>query len=119
MNTPTMPLVADLTHLIDAARTRAAVAVNAEITLLYWQVGQRIRAEVLQEQRANYGKQLVAQAAVSLTQQYGKGWSEKQLRHCLRFAEIYPDETIVSALRRQFTWTQQSIINARKRFLTE
>ena len=105
MNKPVIPLVSDLTQLIDAARTLAAVAVNAEITLLYWQVGQRIRTEVLQEQRADYGKNLVGQAALLLTQQYGKGWSEKQLRHCLRFAEIYPDETIVSALRRQFTWT--------------
>ena len=35
---------------------------------------------------------------------YGKGWSEKQLRHCLHFAETFPDEQIVSALRRQLSW---------------
>ncbi|AGA33516.1 protein of unknown function DUF1016 [Thioalkalivibrio nitratireducens DSM 14787] len=41
-------LVADLRQLIDAARQRAAVAVNAELTLFYWQVGNRINREVLQ-----------------------------------------------------------------------
>ena len=40
-----------------------------------------------------------------LTQAYGKGWSERQLRHCLYFVETFPDEQIVSALRRQLTWT--------------
>jgi hypothetical protein len=41
------PLLADIRQLIDAARRRAAATVNAELTLLYWQVGRRIQAEVL------------------------------------------------------------------------
>jgi hypothetical protein len=40
-----------------------------------------------------------------LTAEYGKGWSEKQLRHCLRFSEVFPDEQIVSTLWRQFSWS--------------
>lgn len=52
-------LFQDIDQLIDAARQRAAVAVNAELTLLYWQVGQRIQTEVLQGQRAEYGKQII------------------------------------------------------------
>ena len=75
-------LFSEIRQLIDAAKQRAAVAINAEITLLYWQVGDRIQTEILQRQRAEYGKQIIATLSQKLTQTYGKGWSEKQLRHC-------------------------------------
>lgn len=98
-------LFQEIRQLIDVAKQRAAVAINAEITLLYWQVGKRIQTEVLQGQRAEYGKQIIVSLSQQLTQIYGKGWSEKQLRHCLHFAETFPDEQIVSTLRRQLSWT--------------
>jgi len=98
-------LVADIRQLIDSARQRTAVAVNAELTLLYWQVGRRIQAEVLKGERAAYGQQIVPALAAQLTTAYGRGWGEKQLRHCLRAAETFPDEAIVSTLRRQLSWT--------------
>jgi len=40
-----------------------------------------------------------------LSLQYGKGWSEKQLRQCMQFANVFQDEQIVYALRIQLTWT--------------
>jgi DUF1016 N-terminal domain len=83
-------LFREIRQLIDAAKQRAAAAINAEITLLYWQVGNRIQTEVLQGQRAEYGKQIIASLSEQLTQAYGRGWSEKQLRHCLRLAETFP-----------------------------
>ena len=98
-------LFAEIRQLIDSARQRAAMAVNAELTLLYWQIGQRICHDVLNEQRADYGAAVIAGLATDLTASYGRGWSEKQLRHCLRFAETFPDEAIVSALRRELSWT--------------
>lgn len=94
-------LLADIRHLINAARQRVAVAVNAELTLLYWRIGQRINAEVLRGQRAVYGKQIVSSVAKQLTAEYGKGWSEQQLRHCLRVAETFPDEEILSTVQRE------------------
>ena len=102
---PDTALVADIRQLIDSARQRAAVAVNAELTLLYWQVGRRIQTEVLQGERAAYGQQIVQTLAAQLTADYGRGWGEKQIRHCLRAAEAFSDEAIVSALRRQLSWT--------------
>jgi predicted nuclease of restriction endonuclease-like (RecB) superfamily len=96
--------------LIDTAKQRAAIAINAEITLLYWQIGHHIQAEILQGQRAEYGKQIIASLSQQLTQIYGKGWSQQQLRHCLHFAATFPDEAIVSALRRQLSWTHLKTI---------
>ena len=51
--------------------------------------------------------------ARELTTQHSRGWSVKQLHHCLRFAEAYPDPEIVYALRRQLSWTQERIDDER------
>ena len=98
-------LLEDVRQLIEAARQRAAAAVNQELSGLYWQVGRRIQTDVLHGQRAEYGKQVLKTLALQLSQMYGKGWSEQQLRHCLRAAETFPDEPKFSALRRDLTWT--------------
>jgi hypothetical protein len=98
-------LLDDVRQLIDSARARAAAAVNAELTLLYWQVGRRIFDDVLRGARAEYGQQIVATLSQQLTVEYGRGWSEQQLRHCLRAAEVFPDDAILSAVRRELSWT--------------
>jgi predicted nuclease of restriction endonuclease-like (RecB) superfamily len=98
-------LVEDVRRLIDSARSRVAATVNAELTLLYWQIGRRISDGVLGGARAEYGQQVLAALAQQLTAAYGRGWSEKQLRHCVRAAEVFPDEEILSALRRELSWT--------------
>ena len=54
-------LVAEVKQLIQSAKQRAVVAVNVELTLLYWQVGKRIADEVLNGERAEYGKQVIDQ----------------------------------------------------------
>jgi hypothetical protein len=98
-------LYSEVTQLIEQSKQNVAVAVNAEITLLYWNVGKRINNEVLNNERAEYGKKIVQSLSAQLTLQYGKGWSEKQLRQCMQFASVFQDEQIVYALRIQLTWT--------------
>lgn len=109
MNTlPAQPppaLVGDIRHLIEASRAELAVAVNSALTQLYWNIGQRIRSEVLQGERAAYGEQIVSALARQLEADYGRGFSAKNLRHMLRFAEAIPSAEIVSAVRRQLSWT--------------
>jgi len=95
----------DIKKLIEQSKQKISVTVNSTITMLYWRVGSRIKADILQNKRAEYGKEVVKQLAEDLTKQYGRGWSEKHLRHCLRFAEAFPKFKIVYALRRQLTWT--------------
>jgi len=102
---PLQPLLADVRQLIDAARQRVAQAVNAELTQLYWLIGRRISTELLHGQRADYGKQVMAELARQLTADFGKGWSEQQLRHCVRLAEVFAQESILSTLRRELTWS--------------
>jgi predicted nuclease of restriction endonuclease-like (RecB) superfamily len=98
-------LLSEVRDLILEARQRTAQAVNAGLTLLYWQVGNRIRREVLKEKRAEYGAEIVVSLARALEPEFGRGFSDKSLRHMVRFAEAFPDTQIVSALLRQLSWT--------------
>ncbi|MEI6335393.1 MAG: PDDEXK nuclease domain-containing protein [Methylococcaceae bacterium] len=98
-------LVAEVKQLIQSAKQRAVVAVNAELTLLYWQVGKRIADEVLDGERAEYGKQVIAGLAEQLTLDYGKGWSKRNLAQMVRFSEVFPDLQIVQTLSAQLSWS--------------
>ena len=107
-----MDLVTELRQLIDSARRRAAVAVNAELTLLYWQVGERIHREILGGQRAGYGDEVVAALARHLCAEYGRGWSARQLRLCIRFAQAYPEVQIVHTLCAKLSWSHLRLLAA-------
>ena len=96
-------LITDLRTLINEARNKVALIVNTEITLLYWHIGKRINEEVLGNQRAEYGKQIVSTVSRQLTEEYGKGFNEKSLRRMMQFAELFPDFQIVSTLSRQLS----------------
>jgi len=103
--TPTDTLAADIGQLIHEARAAAATVVNATLTTLYWRVGQRIHQAVLGEKRAGYGDEIVVTLSRQLVSEYGQGFSEKNLQRMIQFAEVFPDEAIVSALRRQLSWS--------------
>ena len=106
----TSRLYADVCSIIDDTRNRIAVYVNSEVCHTNWRVGKRIKEDVLFNKRAEYGKQVIKNLSVRLTERYGKGWNEKTLRHCLRTAETFTEEEIVSAVRRQFSWTNLKTI---------
>ena len=98
-------LLGDIRGFIEQSRQQLASVVNSALTQLYWRIGQRIRSEVLQGERAAYGEQIVSALARQLTSDYGRGFAEKNLRHMLRFVEAFPDEAIVSTLSRQLAWS--------------
>lgn len=98
-------LLGDIRLLIEAAREQTARAVNSALVGLYWHIGKRIREDVLKEQRAGYGEQIVQTLSTQLTAEYGRGFDRRNLFHMIRFAELFPDEQIVNALRTQLSWT--------------
>jgi len=95
----------ELNELIQSGRSQILVSVNSTITLVYWQVGLRIQKEMLSGDRAAYGQHIIKNASKYLTEQFGQGWGEKHLRHCMRFSEIFSDYQIVSTLCRQLSWS--------------
>jgi predicted nuclease of restriction endonuclease-like (RecB) superfamily len=99
-------LVDDVRRLIEEARAHTAVAVNVGQTMLYWQVGRRVGAEILGGRRAAYGERIIAELASALEADYGRGFAEKNLRRMVQFAEAFSDSEIVATLSRQLSWSQ-------------
>jgi hypothetical protein len=97
-------LLADLRSLIEASRGAVAQAFNAALVLLYWQVGSRIRTDVLRNRRAAYGEQILPTLSAKLAPEYGQGFGERNLARMVRFAEVFPDRDIVLTLSRQLSW---------------
>lgn len=98
-------LLAEVRDLILGAREQTARVVNAGLTLLHWQLGDRIRREVLAEKRAEYGERIVSGLGKRLEFEFGRGFTEKNLRRMVQFADVFPDREIVVSLIRQLTWT--------------
>ena len=98
-------LLSDLRELIAEARQDVARQVNSALVMLYWRVGNRIRQDILKEKRAEYGERIVSALGTKLTAEFGRGFGPRNLFRMIRFAEVFPDIEIVSALRTQLGWT--------------
>ena len=98
-------LYEDVCQIIDGARGRIATYVNTEACLTNWYVGKRIKEDVLYNKRAEYGKQVVKNLSVKLTERYGSGWGYEKLKHCVRSAYLFSEEEIRYATRTQLNWT--------------
>ncbi len=98
-------LLPELRELIAASRQSVARGVNSALVQLYWQIGYRIRQDILKEQRAEYGAEIVQSLTGQLTAEFGRGFSRSNLFNMIRFAEVFPDRKIVSALMTQLGWT--------------
>lgn len=107
---PEKHLAIDIKQLIAQSREQVAVAVNSAISMLYWQIGKRINKDVLQNQRAEYGKEIVVSLSRQLTEEYGNGRGEKQLRQCMKFAETFTENEIVYTLCRQLSWSHIRLV---------
>ena len=84
----TQSLIQDLRQIIEQARGRVAATANYELTMMYWHIGERINREVLDNQRAEYGKQIVATVSRQLQIEFDiKGLDEKNVRRMMQFAQ--------------------------------
>jgi hypothetical protein len=89
---PVTQLLDEVRQLIVAARRQTTVAVNLGLTALYWQIGRRIRHEVLGTERAAYGEQIVATVSRQLVAEFGRGFTDKNLRRMMhsRMRQLSP-----------------------------
>ena len=102
----TQSLIQDLRQIIEQARGHVAATANYELTMMYWHIGERINHEVLGNQRAEYGKQIVASVSRQLQQEYNiKGFDEKNIRRMMQFTSLFPDSQIVATVSRQLSWS--------------
>lgn len=103
---PTQSLMQDLRQIIEQARGNVAATANYALTTMYWHIGDRINREVLGNERAEYGKQIVATLSQQLQAEYGtKGFEERTIRRMMKFAQTFPDFRILSTLLSKLSWS--------------
>ena len=93
----------NLKNRIRTAQVRAALAVNQELVLLYWQIGQDI---LLRQEQQGWGTKVIDRLAKDLKQEFPEmqGFSSRNLKYMRTFAEVYPDLVIVQGVLAQITW---------------
>jgi len=88
------PWLANLKERIHAAQQRAALAVNRELVLLYWQIGRDILAR---QGREGWGAKVIERLAQDLRNAFPdmRGFSPRNLKYMRSFAEAWPDVEFV------------------------
>ena len=96
-------LLNQLKERIRSAQVRAAVAVNRELVLLYWQIGREILAR---QDREGWGAKVIDRLAADLRRAFPEmtGLSPRNLKYMRSFGEAWPDEAIVQGPLAQITW---------------
>lgn len=96
-------LQTDIAELLRQARNVAVRSVNAVMTSSYWEVGRRIaEAEQKGKRRVAYGRQLIKLLAMDLTAEFGRGFSEVNLKQIPRFYLTWPAQRIRQTLSAEF-----------------
>jgi predicted nuclease of restriction endonuclease-like (RecB) superfamily len=101
-------LLGQLRQLIVQARTQALRAVDSIQVRTCWEIGRHIvEFEQGGQARAEYGKRLLPMLAGHLTQEFGKGFDERNLRHMRAFFQCFP---IWDAVRSELSWTHYRLL---------
>ena len=103
-------LLHEIRALIEDARRQVAHAVNAGLTITYWQIGKRLLTENLTDGRGEYGQKILATLSAELVREFGKGFSYSALTRMTRFAEQFPDERILATLLQELTWSHFTLL---------
>lgn len=102
---PDNDLLTELSQLIEQSQQQVVAQANSTLTLLFWHIGNRINNEILQNKRADYGKQIVLTLSTQLKGRYGRNFELGNLRRMIQFAEQFSDIEIVVTLSRQLSWS--------------
>lgn len=102
-------LLDELKARIRSAQVRAALAVNRELVLLYWQIGRDILAR---QQEAGWGAKVVETLAADLRREFPEmtGFSARNLKYMRAFAEAYPDEPFVQQAVARIPWGHNTVL---------
>ena len=95
-------LYRDVKKLIEKSRNKVYKTVNTEMVNLYWNIGKMIIEKQGGKRRAKYGDNLIENISIKLTNEYGKGFSTKNLKRMRKFYVCYPKGTTMLS---QLTWS--------------
>jgi len=98
-----------LKERIRQAQVRAALSVNRELVLLYWQIGREI---LNRQEQEGWGAKVIDRLAQDLRQAFPqmKGFSPRNLKYMRAFAQAYPEEAFVQQAAAQIPWFHNCLI---------
>jgi len=91
--------------LIENAKRNVVLKVNSEMTFLYWNIGKDITDNVLNNQKAEYGKSVIKKLSEKLVVEYGRGYSKANLFRMIKFYEYFIDFEKFSTVSRKLSWS--------------
>ncbi|HPE78224.1 MAG TPA: DUF1016 N-terminal domain-containing protein [Draconibacterium sp.] len=80
-------LIDDLVILIQETKTQIISNINSSLTVSFWHVGNLVLNYILQNKRADYGKQIVVTVSRELVERFGRNYEEKNLRRMIQFVK--------------------------------
>ncbi|HEY9262700.1 PDDEXK nuclease domain-containing protein [Chitinophaga sp.] len=95
----------ELSQLIEQSQRQVFSHANSTLTILFWQIGQRINDEILRNKRAEYAKQIVSTLSTQLKSQYGRNFEIRNLRRMMQFAEQFTELETILPLSKQLSWS--------------
>lgn len=106
-----MKLINDIKQILQLARTKTYEEINTNMVHAYWLIGKRIVEEEQNGlEKATYGDSLLKKLSISLTTEFGSGFSYANLRNFRQFYLTYPDYENCYALRSKLSWTNHRLI---------
>lgn len=109
-------ILEELVAIIEKTKTQVVVHANSALTIMFWQIGKRIQSEILENNRAEYGKQIVVSLSRELTSNFGNSFKEKNLRRMIQFFEAFPNFENVVTLSRHLSWSHFLVLIPLKSF---
>ena len=96
----------EIKKILKNARQKAYTAVNSAMVEAYWEIGRRIVEEEQRgKERAEYGKEIIKNLSKELTEEFGKGFGERNIRNIRQFYVLFSDYEKWKSLISKLTWT--------------
>lgn len=96
----------EIKKILKNARQKAYTAVNSAMVEAYWKIGRRIvEEEQSGRERAEYGKEIIKNLSKELTEEFGKGFGERNIRNIRQFYVLFSDYEKWKSLISKLTWT--------------
>jgi len=72
---------------------------------MYWEVGRYIGAFLLENERAEYGKRIVATLSQQLVEKYGNSFEYTKITRMIKFSKVFPDANFIATLSQELSWS--------------
>lgn len=98
-------LYTNIKNIIEESKKNVVRQINYSLIITYWNIGKVIKNNIIQDKRAEYGKETIKKLAERLTFEYGKGFGQRNIFRMIRFYDIFKDEKKLTTLSAKLSWS--------------